>query len=323
MTDPIHERVSAQLRDLATGRLAAEEEASARAHVGRCDLCAGELRVIRLLSAPTDDAMTDRERRRMRSAVTGAIEHAAHRRGSDASAPPRRRGAARWQSLATGLSAAAVVAGLIFGITKVDLSGTDESTAAGGSVESSDAGGRGGAGSGGDAVAESAEGDRAVADPARSKKKNQDTEAAAAAGTTMGAAAPPPGEPIFAGDIGRISQRSLRARGREVPFPGFAEQYAVEDVPALRDDHLEQIAIASPVPDQVRDCGRRVLNGHVYAVLPAYGATGRGGQQQDVLVLGFAWTPAAEGPLDSYMLWAWRFGDCARPLEYAYGKVLR
>jgi hypothetical protein len=41
-----------------------------------------------------------------------------------------------------------------------------------------------------------------------------------------------------------------------------------------------------------------------------------------VLVLGFAWSDRASGPIYRYMMWTWPLGgDCGNPIGYEAGRI--
>ena len=275
--------VSEQLLAYARDELGGDEALFVREHLEACSECRGELDAVRALISGHEEELTEIERARLHDAVS--------RRTRPAARPPR-----RWGGIAAGLGAAALV---ILGV-----------------VLSAHVGSGGGGG-----AASSEMNAPVVASPATTNDQISN-QGAAAAGAKAPAVRP---SPSFAhSPSAATSLSALRAEGAEGPlFRAFAGYYDSTDASRLHSALTDQLAAEAPtkaLSSQIRRCANTVLGNDNHPALPAYAAD-TSIEDRPALVLGFAWTPDASGPLDHYMFWAWPRRECGVPLTYETGDV--
>jgi hypothetical protein len=130
-------------------------------------------------------------------------------------------------------------------------------------------------------------------------------------------------EPTFIDRLDRLTDRDLDATGRRGPPIGqFATQFRVADVAQNRTRALSSLAGQAPeaLREQIRSCAEVVFEGQPQS-LPASGRRGTY-QGRTVLVLTFAWSGEAAGPLDRFMVWVWpEGGSCDNPVAYRFGTI--
>ncbi len=143
-------------------------------------------------------------------------------------------------------------------------------------------------------------------------------EESSAADSAEAFAAPP--SPTFRRSLGTVDEQRLTRIGkRGLPLVIFSRAYTTADVPTLRDRFVEELAGQAPVArrQDIRDCTALVTT-QFPSSLPAYAALGELRGRGDIVVVAFAWTNEAEGPLDQAMVWAWSVGDCdGIPVHYS------
>jgi anti-sigma factor RsiW len=318
-----HERCSELLAQYVREELDRATTETVRRHLETCAECSQEHQGVRYLLGPDPDPLTDDEKTRLdralRAALTpaggqAALARAASRAGGDESAAqrtytrrgrpsielasiaPARRGKAR-RRLAAALAAAAVV--VLFGGLYVAARLSGGIGAGGGSAQV----------------------------VAAKTSENRGAAAASQGGANKLASEPgstrAPQKPVFVGPVGDLSARDIRRTGRSgAGFVSFARDYTVGGARHLRRPFLADLGAGAPASNrkQIEACARVVFRSEHYALLPAYGATGRV-DGRDVLALGFVWTPKTKGHLDRYMIWAWPNGSCATPIAYQAGFI--
>ena len=329
MTPITHERCSEALAAYIGGELPAPEAQDVRAHLEGCPACRGEEAGLRALIATEPGTLTESERTRLRSGVMASLEAPSEAPSLYKLQRPARadtRQKTNWRARAAGAMAAAagiiLVAGLFYlgagGIGGQDEAGMD---AGGDTAERSQ---------NREGPVPAAVEDRGDADAAADAAVEELESAAGAGGdgttaTSQGFAAPLPA--FLSGDrrYNNARVRKLGERGLQLVL--FRRAYTADDVPRLQEDFVDQLVRSAarragePAGDQVRDCAEVVLSREETA-LPAFGALGRR-EDQDVLVLGFAWSNENSGRLDRYMIWTWPRGSCDSPLDFRSGSIKR
>lgn len=137
------------------------------------------------------------------------------------------------------------------------------------------------------------------------------------------AAAAPRPVPTFQRHAGVLTNAKLDAIGKHDQFTGFRNSYSAPDAHELQPTYTSALAAQAPenASDRVRSCAETVYaNTQSYSLLPAYAADGRIDGHK-ALVLGFAWTDKASGPLDQYMFWVFPTSSCDSPLDYRTGQI--
>lgn len=298
MSEPIdHQRCSELLAGYVAEELSERDRAAVEAHLGSCAECEQERVALAALAELDAEALDDDERALLRERVEAALAPA---RGDVIGIEPRRGRQARWgQVVGIAASVVLLVAGLFYVGTQ-GLGGGEDDEAAGVSEPA-------------DTTQEAdAEGGARPASKGRALSVEDEAESTddAAFGTAGEASAP---GPLFDARAGRVTERDLTRLGRRgAPFVSYAATYTVSDALAGRDAFLDDLVAEAPdsaTGDDIRACSERVFSGAVDAILPAYGALGRL-NQQDALILGYAWSDRSEGPLYRWMFWAWSPGDC-------------
>ena len=279
-----HDRCSELIAPFVRGELDERAAAEVREHLDGCDACSAEERGVRaLLAAQTEPPMSELERVRLRRRLEDAV--VAERGPETQASRPRGIGA---RVAALGAAAAAVLL-VVGGFLYLGLGGGTDSEM--GAAQRT--GGDGG-------IAEEAGGQRSLA---------QDE-----------AVAP---EPTFFSRLDRLTDRDLEATGRRRPPIGqFANQFRVADVDETQTQAIASLAGQAPeaLREQIRRCAEVVFEGQPQS-LPASGRRGTY-QGRMVLVLTFAWSGEASGPLDRFMVWVWpEGGSCDNPVAYRFGTI--
>ncbi|MFN2594348.1 MAG: anti-sigma factor [Actinomycetota bacterium] len=221
------------------------------------------------------------------------LERARLRDNVARSTRPATRASRRWPGIAAGLGAAALVA---LGVVLSHVS------------------------TGGSAASNSAA-NAPVEKSATGLNDSISNQGSAAGGSR--AVGPPP-TPLFEAH-GPTDLSALKTEGARGPvFRAFATYYDSTDASRLEltltKQLADQAASHSGISSQIQRCSHTVLASEKHPTLPAYAAT-TSIKDRPALVLGFAWTPQAKGPLDHYMFWAWRRKNCGIPLTYETGHV--
>lgn len=300
MNEMTHERCSELLADHVHGRLGAEDERAVSAHLDTCRECTAEHGALVALSGPGPEPLTDLERARMRRVV---LDEAVPIPDEVASVAPSRDRRARVFPL-LGAAALIVIAAVFAYGGLGGLGGSDED---GGAMDAAESGGEGGDDSGASMEEQTTSSQAEVLDGA---------EGGGAAG--RGTAAP---APQFKASLGPVDSKKLNNLGRHgLPLVVFSRSYSVADVPALREDLVEQLAEQAPGAraDQIRECSGTITSEFATA-LPVYSAIGTfaDGPDREVLILAFVWTDESDGPLDQSMVWAWPLGSCDSIAHYS------
>ncbi|MFP5351484.1 MAG: anti-sigma factor family protein [Actinomycetota bacterium] len=285
-----HERCSELLASQVRGELGAEEAAWIEEHLATCSDCRAERAALQALLAGEVEPLSDTERARLRRSVLSSVQRTGVETATVTALP--QRGARAFQLL--GAAALLVIIGVF--MFSSGLLGGDDS-----------------------AVQESAGGDagssREVSAPAQDAEALEADDGAGSS-VTSGAAAP---EPTFRRSLGQITGKRLARLGRRgLPLVIFSRAYSAEQVPGLQTAFRDRLASAAgPKGDIVKQCSDLVTSAFPNS-LPAYGAlaTLEKLKGREVLVLAFAWTDAASGPLDQSMVWAWPSDNCDQPVEY-------
>lgn len=297
MTGIDHDRCSELLAPFVRGELTATDAAAVQEHVKGCVGCERERLAVTRLTVPRDEqALTADERERLHQGVHAALTHEA-RAGSAATTA--------WRTRAATLMAAAAVLLVV----------------AGGGVWLATTGG-------GDEVGGAAD-------------ELQQAEGGGDAGVAADAAQGSEADLEFVGDAGVVSARDLKALARS-GFPavlrsalaaGTAETAGADSAAEAKlanrpapEALLESLANTAPArAEDVRECGRTVLESQHYRVAPAYGAYARYSERdkREVLILGFRWTADRTGPLDRYMVWVWPRRSCEIPIDFYTGRIRR
>ena len=317
MTDSFDlDHVSGSLPAFLAGELARDEADRVIEHLAECAACRQEARAVELLRGPAGDPMTSSERLALEHRVMAGIA------GDDPTPAPVRKRTPGRARLAQALGAAAVLATVGTFFYLGGMSGGDGQSDAGSGI------------SGGDTVDEA--GEPEMDREARRGDSGTDSLADAAGGSGGGAA-----------DAGKSAGAGVPASN--VPGPRFsiaADPYTPADLERLGESGLDSVRFANyysaddadgrftlleqlvrsadktsgaSVAAQVEECGTQVLDSKD-PIIPTFGAIGRL-RDQDVVVLGFAWTRRATGPLDRYMVWAWERGSCDTAVDFVDGRI--
>ena len=282
-----HEVCSEYLPRFLAGDLEQEQGAAVELHLADCAECRAERHALEALIRPAA-TLSATERAELHTALDRELPTVVD--GVPARAPSRSgEGSRRWRSrLAPALGAAAVVA--LVAVAVATLSG----------------------GLGGDAqnAFEVSGGGGGQADSAAERG----AETAPARLSSQAAS------PRWIGSLGSVTAAELSRkgeRGRELRF--VAESFQAAGARAKSDAFTDELVTRAPagLEDAIRACFKQVT-GLGYTALPAFGARARL-EGRDVLVLGFAWTPA-RGSLDRFMVWAFA-GDTCDPVSYHSGSV--
>jgi hypothetical protein len=279
-----HDRCSELLSAFAAGELDSEETVRVESHVRDCVECAAELRAVMALRAG-DEPLTELERARLRRGISASF--------GDVIAPERAPSRLKAR-LTAALGAAALLA--IFGVAVVSLGTGGGDSDSGAALSEGDGGGG----------------------QVRGRAGEEDTNQAVA-----DAAAPAPPRPTYQRNAGRLSTKKLRNLGEDSDaLAAFESAYTVADATELRDRYISAVAgqADAPVDDLIVACAREVYEQQPYAALLAYAGEGKL-DGRDALVLGFAWTDQASGPLDRFMLWTWSLSSCDEVIDYRSGEI--
>jgi hypothetical protein len=281
-----HELCSEYLPRFLAGDLEPERRAAVELHLADCAECRAERRALEALDV-VGPKLTSAERAELHAVLDRELPEVADRVAVLASGGAERR--PRWRSrLAPALGAAALVVIVAVGVATL--------------------GGAFGDGAGQEAFEMSGEGGRA------------DSGAGQEAESAPAELSPPAAGPRWIGSLGSVTPAELSRkgeRGRELRFVAESFQAAgAQDKSRAFTDELVTRAPAG-LEDAIRACVKRVTE-LGYTALPAFGARARL-EGREVLVLGFAWTPA-RGELDRFMVWAFAGGTCD-PVSYQAGSV--
>ena len=333
MTDISHERCSELLRPFMRGQLDSAAAASVRSHLESCDECALEHNALVALLETEEDRLSPLESARLRGRVRAAVTPAS---GDVISAPAIR---SRTYRVAQALGAAALILGgaaLAYTAVSGNLVGEDAEQGASG-VVADRAIARIVKGlpvrvPGTDAVAAAPEADTARGKDAKRNSLRQaagDTAGGGAGGEQFSdvgadqAQARPRPKPIYAIDVPPVTEPDLTSVGRYgTALLGFARHYKAVDAGELQIEFLQQLANATgdeTQSDQVTECGMTVL-ARPYPTLPAIAFYAES-NNQEILVLAFAWADDHDGRLDRFMVWSWREGNCDSVPDYRSGAI--
>lgn len=281
-----HARCSELLAPYLRGGLAPADAALVEQHLTDCDDCRTEALALEALQPPGAQGMTDLERRRLH-------------RGLGLAGAASRRGPAAWLGAVAMIALVAVAAAVWLPQQSGDDSGGDSAAEVQSEADTS--------GAGGGAALESVE----------------DEDARTLDATTESLQMAPP-VPVYAADVLDVSTQQLGRLGRTTsPFPEYAAFYTAEDAERLHARYVRLLGRALPADDSQNfdDCVSAVSDALPYPILPAYAARARV-DGDDLFVLGFAWTFSPSGPLDRFMLWGWRPGQCDKPpVVYQTGDI--
>jgi Putative zinc-finger len=281
-----HELCSEYLPRFLVGDLEQEQRAAVELHLADCVECRAERHALEALIRPAA-TLSATERAELHTALDRELPTVVD--GAPAPAPSRAgERSRRWRSrLAPALGAAAVVALVAVGVATLSGGLGDAQNA----FEVS-----GGGGGQADSVAEPG----AESAPARLS-----SQAAS---------------PRWIGSLGSVTAADLSRKGeRGRELRSVAESFQAAGARAKSDAFTDELVTRAPagLEDAIRACVKQVT-GLGYTALPAFGARARL-EGRDVLVLGFAWTPA-RGSLDRFMVWAFA-GDTCDPVSYHSGSV--
>lgn len=282
------------------GELEDDDARAIQDHLDGCRRCADEEGGARMLILDPGSELNDLERARLHHAVIAATTESRAIHGN----PFARR-------LAPYLGTAAVLALLAVGILVVDPAGDDAAGPESGVEAEMDAG----------PPALDEDGARRLnvesQDEAATEELGEDASGAFVTGQSAGPT------PHFEPAAGRMAAADLDRLGRSSePFSAFARAYEADAAPVVQPTVLEQLTNRFPAREKevVRACARQVLR--TRTAIPVYGGYGSL-DGEEVLLLGFAWTPGTSGALDRFMVWAWPRGSCESPLVYRFGWIDR
>jgi hypothetical protein len=331
MTEISHEHCSELLRPFLRDDLDPATAASVRSHLDGCADCAHERDALVVLLEAEDDRLSPLESARLRTLVRAAVTPASQ---DVISVPPAR---SRTYRFAQALGAAALIlGGAVFAYTAVtgNLSGDDAGQATSGAI-------------GDQATARIVKGlpvrvpgaaPRAAALEQADNARRKDT-----AGQTSGGGGGADAEQFFAPEVGAADQAKARRRPKpvyaiDVPplteldltsvgrygtaLLSFTRNYRASDAEELQIEFLRLLANATgddTRSDQVTQCGMTVL-ARPYPTLPAIAFYAER-DDDEVLVLAFAWADDPDGRLDRFMVWSWRDGDCDSVPDYRSGAI--
>lgn len=314
-----HDRVSELLPGFLDGTLAQSDAAAIEEHLSACESCRQEAEGVRRLRAPIDP-MTASERLSLEHRVMAGIADDAP---ATVSEMPRRSGmGARVAQVLGAAAAVAVIGTIVYFGGGLGSGGDDEATSGADSVAEEEFGAvedrerrreSSGKGRVSNDVAAATEGDLGAASGGG---------AGDAAGTTSFKNAPEPrfsvaDDPFTPAGLQRLGESSLAS-------VRFASVYSSDDADG-RNTLLEQLVASAEassgagVASQVDECGAQVLDTED-PTIPTFGYLGEL-DGEPVLVLGFAWSRRASGPLDRYMVWAWERGSCAAAVDFVEGRI--
>jgi Putative zinc-finger len=295
MTNDIdHDHCSELLGAYVRGGLGMPQHVAVERHLEGCSECQAEHDALRALRADEVKPLNDAERTALRHGVRAGVHP------GDATVVPLRRRERGAQLLGAAALIAVLVAGLFY---LGSGAGRHERDVAG--VASEDGGGGGEPAS----APGPARRDRTLESTA------EGTEAQGAAHDEVEA------QPTFAAGAGEVGRRALRHLGSGKQLRSLSH-YDASEVGRVQRELTLSLAERAPdeLADQVESCARRVYARSEERALPAYGTTGEVHGRR-VLVLGFAYSNAAAGPLDRFMFWVWRRGECAPPVDYEQGPI--
>lgn len=297
MTEGIdHDRCSELLAAYVRNELDAPDHSEVERHLSTCVACQGEESALRALLGTEVPPLSDEDRVALHRTVWAAV---APRKATVV--PLRRRRERTAQILGAAALLAVLATGLFYlvGTGGGDFGG-DAATveAGGGESQDSQAGGGAGAARTNDEALENKE-ESAAAQPAQDAVRAR---------------------PTFAPEAGMVTDDELRDVARSKLFRNFSDLGS--KTTRARARLTSDLARQAPedLSDQVRSCARRVYDTSSGGVLPAYGAAGEL-EGRKVLVLGFAHSKAAGGPLDRFMFWAWPQGGCKPLVDYQEGPI--
>ena len=312
-----HDRVSESLPEFLDGTLGEADARLVEEHLATCEGCRLEAAAVKALRAPIVTSLTDKERLALEHKVMAGI-------ADDAPATvtvltPRTKFGARVAQVMGAAAAIAVFATLLyFGSSMGGDDSAEESGAAGDTIEQAES------------SLENRDGEKAKRSQPIAAADGADAGTGAGGGSASGKdtesnfTAPPPDprftvadEPYSPSDLQKLGESSLAS-------VTFANYYTARDADR-RDALLDQLVAAaeasagSEVGSQVYECGLQVLDTED-PTIPTFGAVAEL-DGTPVLILGFVWSRASDGPLDRYMVWAWERGDCATAVDFVDGRV--
>jgi hypothetical protein len=282
-----HDRCSELLPPFLAGELEHRQAIAMERHLQGCPDCRRERSALQAL-ATAGPPLTSSERSELHAAIERALPETVDEVPVLASRAAG-KGSRRWRSrLAPALGAAALLAAIGVGVVQLGGLGT-----------SSDRAEFGTAGGGGEADQGASSEEPAAAPEAASLEAG----------------------PRWIGSLGSVTPDELSrkgARGRELRF--VAESFQAVAARTKAQAFTDELVTRAPagLADSIRACVKQVTE-LGYTALPAFGARARL-EGREVLVLGFAWTPA-RGALDRFMVWAFA-GNTCDPVSYQAGSVV-
>lgn len=291
-----HDRCSELLVAYMRDELNPPERAEVDHHLSTCLDCKAEHDALAGLLAGGVPPLRDEERRVLRRAVWAEV-----RPSSPSVIPLRRRG----ERVAQLLGAAALIAVLVTGFFYVAGTGGDDLGGDGGTAglaESQDA-----AGGGETAAKRASEKDEAQV------RENKSAAAQFSRDAVMARPTFDPSAPVNDEELRDVAGTKL--------FKSFSA-YDDSDTPRARTRLTSDLARQAPdkLSAQVKLCAERVYDTSSRRALPVYGTVGKLDSRR-VLILGFAHSKAAGGPLDRFMFWAWPRGECRPVVDYEEGPI--
>jgi Putative zinc-finger len=282
-----HKVCSEYLPRFLAGDLEPEPRAAVELHLADCAECRAERHALEALTS-AGPTLTSAERAELHAALDRELPEVCD---GVAVLAPRRSGErrARWRSrLAPALGAAALVALVAVGVATLG-GGLGDST----DQEASEVSGGGG---------------QADSGPAPEARSGSPELSAHVAG------------PRWIGFLGSVTPADLSRKGeRGRELRSVAESFQAAGARAKAHAFTDQLVTRAPagLEESIRACVKQVTE-LGFTALPAFGARARL-EGREVLVLGFAWTPA-RGALDRFMVWAFAGGRCD-PVSYQAGSV--
>jgi hypothetical protein len=282
-----HEVCSEYLPRFLAGDLEPEPRAAVEVHLADCAECRAERHALEALTG-AGPTLTSAERAELHAALDRELPEVTD--GVAVLAPRREERRPRWRSrLAPALGAAALVAIVAVGVATLGGALGD-----GTSQEAFEVSGEGGG-----------QADSGGAPEARAGSPELSSQVAG---------------PRWIGFLGSVTPADLSRkgeRGRELRY--VAESFQAAGARTKSQAFTDQLVTRAPagLEDSIRACVKQVTE-LGYTALPAFGARARL-EGREVLVLGFAWTPA-RGALDRFMVWAFAGGTCD-PVSYRAGSV--
>jgi hypothetical protein len=312
MTQIDHDRCSELLLAYERGELAAADAYAVEQHLRSCSRCADERSGVATLIHGEIEPLTPTERARVHAAVAEELRRRAPVPTRRLRTPLWRR-ISGWQGGALVGAAAAVL--LIVGALVVG-------PRVGGGEEVADTAATGGAEPGTDATRgpEPVFAAPVLAAEALPDVERQEAQAA------QGEAATPAQQQFQLG-----SARTLASTAR--PFERFAAAFQAEDVIALRDVYVDELArqaatklqglpLRGPPAEVLRSCAELAMRESANPLLPAY-ATYAPVDGVNSLVIGFVYSDDGSGRVDRYTIMAWPEADCDAPPVLASGTIER